>query len=401
MIFREGISGSTGGHPHINQALSPYLDARPLRRHEWAVMRGKKCGNKARTQRRSGKSTSNFTYWIVSLASQHSSRCRYRLLERYLIYSTKTERPPGPGHMITANLIRTFAHLYPLYSGYGQIANLKPFVRVSAHVPSPCWTRLRAGPEILVPLDDWVGRALFYIGDLDPKLSWLCRRLLRQGDTMLDIGANIGVMSLIARELVGPAGAVHAIEPQPRLVEMLRESANRNKFENLYVHQCALGREDQTLDLAVPHYNGGAASLIRSLSEYKRVTRVPVAVKHTSTYLDSLNLDRIRLMKIDVEGFEAQVIEGGMRYFEAHRPDSIVFELNDHSVTFFEQPVVRLLQTIDYEFLNIPKVRLRMRLEPLVREDQAYGHDILAIARGPTHADTLRCLAPAVGIVPH
>jgi FkbM family methyltransferase len=272
---------------------------------------------------------------------------------------------------------------------------LKPFVRVSAHVPSPCWTRLRAGPEILVPLD-WVGRALFYFGDLDPKLSWLCRRLLRQGDTMLDIGANIGVMSLIARGLVGPAGSVHAIEPQPHLVELLRESANRNGFENLHVHQCALGAQDQTLELAVPDYNGGAASLIRSLSEYKRVARIPVAVKHTSTFLDSLNLGRIRLMKIDVEGFEPQVIAGGLRYFETHRPDSIVFELNDHSMAFFEQPVVRLLQTMDYEFLNIPKARLRMRLEPLVRQDQPYGHDILAIAKGPTRADALRCLGTAV-----
>ncbi len=215
---------------------------------------------------------------------------------------------------------------------------------------------------------------------------------------MLDIGANIGVMSLIARGLVGAAGTVHAIEPQPRFVELLRVSASRNKFENLYVHQCALGSQDQTLDLPVPDSNGGAASFIRSLSAYKVITRVPVAVKHTSTYLDSLCLPRIRLIKIDVEGFEPQVIEGGMRYFETHRPDSIVFELNDHSVRFFEQPVVRLLQSIDYAFLNIPKARLRMRLEPLSREDQPYGHDILAIARGPTYADVLRCLEPAVAI---
>jgi FkbM family methyltransferase len=274
-------------------------------------------------------------------------------------------------------MLRALTRHYPLYSGCGRIAALPLLARPLTGRGNQ-WVKLRDGPEILTPVDDWVGRALYYFGDLDRKLSWICRRLLREGDTMLDIGANIGVMSLVGRHYVGRTGAVHSFEPQPRLCRLLRESAMRNGFTNMTVHACALGEKDATLELRVPDSNLGAASLTRSLDDYVEVERVPVPVKQTSAYLHSLNLGPIRLIKMDVEGHEAQVLEGGLDYFGKNRPDAIIFELNDHRVRFDSQPVISFLSALGYEFLSIPRAIFRMRLRPVDSEN--YGHDILALA---------------------
>ena len=65
--------------------------------------------------------------------------------------------------------------------------------RLGAHL---AWTRLGCGSEILVPLDDYVGRAAYFVGDLDRKISALIQRIVRSGDQVIDVGANLGVVTL-------------------------------------------------------------------------------------------------------------------------------------------------------------------------------------------------------------
>ena len=279
-----------------------------------------------------------------------------------------------------AIVLRAAARRYPLYSGCGRIAASRPFVAATGSDATPQWSRLRSGPFILTPRNDWVGRALYYFGDLDRKLSWIFQRLLQPGHTVLDVGANIGCMSLVARQLVGPTGTVHAFEPQPGLVSLLRESAKRNGFSNLHVHGLALGAANQTLELAIPAGNLGAASFARVMPPYQSVRKIAVPVHNASEYFESLNLDRIRLMKMDVEGFEAEVIRGAMDYFAGNRPDVIVSEMNDQAGSFHHQPVVQLLQRLDYRFFSIPKALFRVRLRPIDAGAEKYSHDILAVS---------------------
>jgi FkbM family methyltransferase len=276
-------------------------------------------------------------------------------------------------------LLRTAARRYPLLSGYGTISSL-PLFRSAVRDASEQWVKLRCGAKILVPPNDYVGRALYFFGDLDPKLSLVFRRLLRPGDTVLDIGANLGVMSLVACSLVGPSGAVHAFEPQPALAAKLRESGVANGYGNLHVHACALGADEGELELVVPEDNMGAASFVRGVQG----TRMNVPVHRTSEYLATLKLGRIRLVKMDVEGFESSVIQGGMQFLAASPPDAIVFELNDHTTNFNEQPVVRLLRSLGYRFFNIPRAIFRLQL----REMQGNGgHDVLAVTPSAVSSD--------------
>ena len=61
---------------------------------------------------------------------------------------------------------------------------------------------------VLTPLDDYTGRSTYFVGDIDPTISKLCRMLLRPGDVAFDIGANIGVVTTLMARLVGATGRV-------------------------------------------------------------------------------------------------------------------------------------------------------------------------------------------------
>ncbi|HAI68122.1 MAG TPA: hypothetical protein DCM38_01655, partial [Gammaproteobacteria bacterium] len=162
-----------------------------------------------------------------------------------------------------AKLLSVLGRFYPLYSGCGNIANSK-FCRWALEQTSePAWICLRHGAWMLTPMNDYNGRALFYFGEIDPKITWICKQILRQGDTVLDMGANLGLYSIISREIVGSSGQVHAFEPQPTLVELMRQSLEKNDYSDVVIHNLALGEEKKTAVLLIPVDNLGAASLIR------------------------------------------------------------------------------------------------------------------------------------------
>ncbi len=283
--------------------------------------------------------------------------------------------------------VSSLCHAYPFLSGCGRLANTPPLRWLAPSGEAEA--RLRDGARMQVPLDDHVGRSVYFFGDLDPKLTALCARLLRPGDTVLDIGANLGLVSLLAAGMVGPTGQVHAFEPQPALARRFRRSLAANGYRHVEVHPVALGREDGTLTLDIPADNRGAASLVRS----RGGRRVDVPVRDASALFDALDLGPVRLVKIDVEGFEAEVLGGARRYFAAHPPDALVFELNDGSTQpFAERPVVRLLNELGYGFLDLRRELLRLRLRRVPFDARETGHDILALRRGAPYRELCRRL---------
>ena len=92
--------------------------------------------------------------------------------------------------------------------------------------------------------------------------------------------------------------------------------------------------------------------------------RVSVRVETLDHVLQQNQPKSIRLVKIDVEGFEEQVFRGSEELLQRIRPEAILFELNEPgAVAPSDQPVLRLLQEYDYGFFAIPKCLFRMRLQ--------------------------------------
>lgn len=279
---------------------------------------------------------------------------------------------------LPARLLRAACRFSPLYSGCGTLASTPLFRAALGTTGGIIEGRLQGDLRLLTPLDDYVGRALYFFGDLDPKITWICRRVVRPGDTVLDIGANVGLITNLCARLTGPTGVVHAFEPQPDLTRLIARSLRLNRLSNVEIHECALGEDDFESVLQVPDDNRGSASIVR---DQPAARRVPVRVHHASDYLARLHLGPLRLVKLDVEGYEAQVLEGAAEFFRSNRPDFILLELNDRSTPFADQPAIRVLRSLDYRFAGIPRSLLRMHLSEIHPTSRTlnHGHDVLAI----------------------
>lgn len=287
---------------------------------------------------------------------------------------------------IRQTLLANLTRLYPFYSGCGTFAN-KPLIQKLAGTSAErVWSHVPGG-EVLAPLNDYVGRSAFYVGDLDRKITWICSQLVRPGDTVLDIGANIGMVTLWLSKLVGEQGKVHAFEPNPELQKILEEMLSHNQVSNVCLYPIALGTEQGSLELRIPRVNAGAASLIRNRN-LSDCDVVEVPVRPLSKIVAEEGINSIRLIKIDVEGFEAEVFQGGQEVLESIRPEVILFELNERLDGLIrDQPVIKILRDFGYRFFCIPRCLFRMHLERFDPDssNDLIGHDFLAVPEGESY----------------
>lgn len=286
-----------------------------------------------------------------------------------------------PMPTLRQQLVSEAAHLYPLYSGCGRFANSRIVRALAGSGSGHVWARHRNGMRVRVSLDDFNGRAVFYSGDVDRKITWLCTRIVRPGDTVIDVGANIGLVTLTLAGLVGEKGKVWAFDPNPGLVELIRQSLAENGLENVFVEQCAAGAERGELTLRVPEGHSGRGSLVRA-QRGRPSEEITVPVRLLSELIPP-NVMSIRLLKIDVEGFEEQVLLGAEGLFDRSPPDAVLFELNDRKGEVRDEPSVRLLREFGYEFMAIPKTLFRMRVRRYDPDRDPFpGHDLLACRQG-------------------
>lgn len=181
-------------------------------------------------------------------------------------------------------------------------------------------------------------RPSYVLGIAEPDTQRLLEAWLRPGAVFYDLGANVGFFSLIASQLVGPEGHVYALEPSPATARALRSNVVRNGLGNVTVIEAAAGRDDGTAWLDPGE---GDVSQSARLSEDGQTGGLPVRV----VSIDTLVRDGARppdVVKIDVEGAEADAVHGMRVSLAANRP-SIVCEIHQtlHTV---EHPVEAILR---------------------------------------------------------
>jgi FkbM family methyltransferase len=267
------------------------------------------------------------------------------------------------------SLLGRLTNFYPFMSGCGRLANCRLMRWFAPYSSDYRWVHSPGG-YVRASMNDFIGRAVFFFGDLDPKVTWILRRLLEPGDHAVDVGANIGVVTLLMSKLVSPGGTVQAFEPNPVLFEDLRAALAINSVTNVQLHQAALGSSDSDRELYVPAGNSGEGSFIeRGVTQ--QVHRVRV------TRLDDISLDgEIALLKLDVEGAEYEVLRGAQRILAEQRPRVILFEANYHG-----DRIVDMLRQHDYKILAIPQCLAYMRtftFDP----PMSPTHDLIAAPSG-------------------
>ncbi len=151
------------------------------------------------------------------------------------------------------------------------------------------------------------------------------RRYLRGGDYFLDVGANVGVFALLAASLVGPFGRVFAFEPNPRPAELMAKSATMNwVHDRLTVRRVAVGRRAGTAQLRFSPVRAGDATIGANDSGcFAQTTEFVGNIEAMTVPVVSLDEEfpvdiPLKMLKIDAEGSETQVLAGARRLF-AHR----------------------------------------------------------------------------------
>jgi FkbM family methyltransferase len=210
----------------------------------------------------------------------------------------------------------------------------------------------------------------------------------------LDIGANFGEVGLYAAKFVGPSGQVHVFEPQAKLANLIRVSAELNGFKHVHTHEVALSGKDGQFNFFVPRGYTCVGSLAADTSSSSEIDVMKVQARKAGTYLEQLKLPRIRVIKVDVEGHEEQILSGALDFLRSNKPAAIIFESHDSGQAFFDRNVVKQIASLGYNFYQIKqKVLLRVRLKKLqYNESIENGYDFVALSSEPEDKNVYRLL---------
>jgi FkbM family methyltransferase len=271
-------------------------------------------------------------------------------------------------------LLRSFTRLIPPVPHASGVGNrvVKP-LWCASHADAdsyvlPVWD----GVLMIVNPRDMIGGNLTFVPQLYERWGRAAvRRLLRRGDTFVDLGANIGAYSLWVAKLVGPTGTVVAVEPEPRNCTVLRRNVELNGLLNVKTFSVGVSDRSEALTLLLNESNSGGHSFVGQ--PYARGAGVEVPCKPLADVLRDAKVARVDVMKVDIEGFEEKVLT---KFFEdvpresPLRPNHILTELWFGRRSPEDDRIVRSICAGGYELVSRQKGNALFRraaLEPATR----------------------------------
>lgn len=182
------------------------------------------------------------------------------------------------------------------------------------------------------------------------RLLRIMRHLVGPGDVAVDAGANRGVYTVLLARRVGRGGRVHAVEPFPDNVRMLREATARRP--QVVVHGAALSDHAGVATLFVPVQGGHPIHALATLvpphaGDGVEYVETPVDVRTLDELVDR-DRDRVAFVKCDVEGHEQALLEGASTMIARARPHVLV-EIEQRHLDRPMQEVLELIEGWGYE----------------------------------------------------
>jgi FkbM family methyltransferase len=167
----------------------------------------------------------------------------------------------------------------------------------------------RSGQLMRLNLQDWCERRTYFSGQyFQEELEILLELLLRRGDQFIDVGANIGMISLIASRILGDGGKGFSFEPNPEVFRRLVGHFDLNHVNNLAPVRCAISDAEAKLTLNLPSNHTGKGTLVTGGQPVARSFSVRASTGQE--YFGKLDPFRPTFIKIDVEGHELNALAG-------------------------------------------------------------------------------------------
>ena len=267
----------------------------------------------------------------------------------YYAYRLYLKRPPDPaGFENYQRIVARGLSLDALIRGFADSDEADADVR-----PTPIDL---GGYQVCVqPRDAAIARGIIATHDYEPHVRRAVRDRLDTGNVVVDIGANVGCIALMAATIVGEAGMVVAVEPNPDNLQMLYAGIVLNGLANVRVLPCAASIRSEVLSLS---HDTSNTHLLAARAPGQRCTYTQtVALDEALAWLP-----RLDLVKFDVEGYEIDAFDGFQASIEKYRP-ALVIEFNPRCLVHLHQrEPAALLDRL-------------LALYPSVRATSAFGDD--------------------------
>ncbi len=170
------------------------------------------------------------------------------------------------------------------------------------------------GPMLVLKTDTVISEKIRTSGDYGAEEKVLLGELIQPGQTIIDVGANIGSHTLFFSQSTGSEGKVYSFEAQRFLFQILCANVALNSLRNVWCVPTALGNAQGRVDVPVPDYGrnnnyGGYSLSFETFKESGYMLK-----------LDAIPLEACHLIKIDVEGMELDVLQGSKKTIDTFRP---------------------------------------------------------------------------------
>lgn len=205
------------------------------------------------------------------------------------------------------------------------------------------------GIRYRLDLNQLIDSSIYFFGGFEADTVAAMRKCISPGDVVLDIGANVGCHALLFSKLVGPTGKVVAFEPMAWAFQKLCVNRDLNDFaaHNLKVEKMAIGDINRTAQRARfksswPMF-GAPADIVEDTVDFCTL----------DSYVASRDLRRVDFIKVDVDGYEHKVIQGGQNTIAHHRP-AMLLELCGYALESTGdslESLVKMLYFLDYDLM--------------------------------------------------
>jgi FkbM family methyltransferase len=198
---------------------------------------------------------------------------------------------------------------------------------------------------LLIPYDEGISTELLLFRTHEPLSTEILKKLLKSGMTCIDIGSNIGYYALLERKIVGEKGKVIAIEPSPINLYYLRRNIALNRFNDVEIFDYAISNFDgQCLFLHDKSYSNLSKMLNNDIEKSCESQLFRVPCKRLDSFLKEYPLKNIDFIRMDVEGQEVEIINGGYQTIRTYKP--ILF-MEIHKGILGLNKTLKLLKTLE------------------------------------------------------
>lgn len=201
------------------------------------------------------------------------------------------------------------------------------------------------GSSFEYPIKSAIGCYLF-TGMFEPAEVAFVQENLKLGDIFFDVGANAGIFTVIAAKKIGPNGHVYAFEPGESELKLLKHNIAANNLTNVTVVESAVSNKSGTAQFAVC-YDGAMNSLAKTDHPGQKIKAwQTIETISLDEFVEKMNINKVNLIKIDVEGAEQLVIEGGAATFASQEQLMILLEAANLNASSFNYSVWDLLSKL-------------------------------------------------------